>query len=144
MITPQKKKYKGRSYVICVDGSPIDCAASTPTGSPGCARLDRYLFSNSLTKSSFCTRPGTLSFESELYMNSAFSWRAEGNSWMNRLYFPSWWWLFWQSISWFWNKNRYDATLNEIKQFFYKGKKKLYYAFRFVKVILQLQVLQIL
>ena len=31
------------TYVICVDGSPIDWAARTPTGSPGSAQLEMKL-----------------------------------------------------------------------------------------------------
>lgn len=43
--------YKKRSYVICVDGSPTDWAAITPTGSPGSARLDKYLSFTNFIKS---------------------------------------------------------------------------------------------
>ena len=43
--------------VICVDGSPTDCAAMTPTASPGGARALMYLmFMSSLNSSSFPIR----------------------------------------------------------------------------------------
>mmetsp|Transcript_69402 Transcript_69402/g.196753 ORF Transcript_69402/g.196753 Transcript_69402/m.196753 type:complete len:307 (+) Transcript_69402:946-1866(+) len=44
--------------VICVAGSPIDCAATTPTASPGISMAWMYLLVQRSTKMSSCARVG--------------------------------------------------------------------------------------
>ena len=78
------KKYKtpniSSTYVICVDGSPMDWAARTPTGSPGSAQLEMKLsFISSLNSArSLCLwRPRAFFFFFGNFFRKSFSWLSK-------------------------------------------------------------------
>ena len=68
------------TYVICVDGSPMDWAARTPTGSPGSAQLEMKLsvISSLNSERSLCLwRPSAFFFFFGNFFRKSFSWLSK-------------------------------------------------------------------